>query len=503
MPEVWQVVVVRQWSPCTFCAFALELCFKIKMRISDVCLCMLLCICFHAYVWCFTRLMRNQLTHALNGNMNKGTKGKGKNKPIDHEVEFASAIRSALPEAAQLRLQSKLLQDEWDAPICEPQHLTSSGGVAICGKEVLPDLLARVGYTAKPCAILVAQEPDTLHLQGYPRSKVRCTYDVAAEGATRKHVEVERFLVQIGFSAHVQMVSRGTEVQLQHTMVKMVARCPKYYGWSQGQLPATVLTNFLEKHVDVNAFSEVVSRDDASFTCLCHKECCDVLLRASGDSAIFVKIHSSDDGSPMELLWLDRSVSLDTALTTAKEKTVFGLACKGQQGHLALRFRSTHDLCAFASAHGLTVNTDLQRWKVSGIPCTTGLQGLHDILKTLGWQVEDIVYQDDFRAVFTATAKGSHDMAHFHFDGQPRTIRFKAVNAASRSAAASSDQQARQILFRPSERIAKQKEFLAKMAAPAKAPGSLQAPASPRNVPAKQKATDRTGETPDGQRAKP
>jgi hypothetical protein len=116
--------------------------------------------------------MRNQLTHALNGNMNKGTKGKGKNKPIDHEVEFASAIRSALPEAAQLRLQSKLLQDEWDAPICEPQHLTSSGGVAICGKEVLPDLLARVGYTAKPCAILVAQEPDTLHLQGYPRSKV-------------------------------------------------------------------------------------------------------------------------------------------------------------------------------------------------------------------------------------------------------------------------------------------------------------------------------------------
>ena len=62
------------------------------------------------------------------------------------------------------------------------------------------------------------------------------------------------------------MVSRGTEVQLQHTMVKMVARCPKYYGWSQGQLPATVLTNFLEKHVDVNAFSEVVSRDDASFT---------------------------------------------------------------------------------------------------------------------------------------------------------------------------------------------------------------------------------------------
>ena len=98
---------------------------------------------------------------------------------------------------------------------------------------------------------------------------------------------------------------------------------------------------------------------------------------------------------------------------------------------------------------------------VLGLPCQSqqlrtrsgpaGLVGLTELLTSLGWDVSEIVYQDDDHAVFTAPSHGKFASVHFNVENQPRTIRFKALNAAARQAAAE-DAQTRRQLFRPSTR---------------------------------------------------
>jgi hypothetical protein len=168
--------------------------------------------------------------HSLVGNggpTGKGAKGsgegKGKNTVVeqDPEVEFAKSMKEAIPEAARLRFQPRRLQSEWEQEIKHHQHLDATGGVAICPREALPAVLARVGYTSRACAVLVVQGPDTLHLQGYPGTKVRCTFDVCAQVAERNQVTVERYLVQLGFADQVQLRQEGDEVKVGVTMCKI------------------------------------------------------------------------------------------------------------------------------------------------------------------------------------------------------------------------------------------------------------------------------------------
>ena len=91
---------------------------------------------------------------------------------------------------------------------------------------------------------------------------------------------------------------------------------------------------------------------------------------------------------------------------------------------------------------------------------------------------------------------GKFAPVHVNVEGQPRTIRFKALNAAARQSAAA-DTQARRQLFRATTRATQQKEFPEQASAAAKAKQPPGSPASPRPAPGKHKATERTGETPD------
>ena len=88
-----------------------------------------------------------------------------------------------------------------------------------------------------------------------------------------------------------------------------------------------------------------------------------------------------------------------------RSKTVFGLAEKGQQGILALRFRSHGDLVCFAKANSYEQDLDLQRWKISGVPNAAGIAGLSELLISIGWEVSEVVYQDADHAVFTTPAR--------------------------------------------------------------------------------------------------
>lgn len=186
---------------------------------------------------------------------------------------------------------------------------------------------------------------------------------------------------------------------------------------------------------------------------------------------------------------------------------MLGLVEKGQQGILALRFRNYGDLARYAKAHGHDKDWDLQRWKISGLPTSTGLVGLSNLLNSLGWDLEEVVYQDADHAVFTSAKKGIAENFHYNVDEQPRTVRFKALNSIARKAAADESKTARKQLLQPSKRAAEQKKFPSQCSAAAKAASPKQtavqpAPASPRSDASKQKATGRTGETPPGQQSR-
>lgn len=185
--------------------------------------------------------------------------------------------------------------------------------------------------------------------------------------------------------------------------------------------------------------------------------------------------------------------------TVGKTDTIVGLAEKGQQGLLAYRFRTHGDLVRYAKENGPATNFDLQRWKLSGLPITTGIAGVFQTLQALQWEVEEVIYQDNNHAVFTCSSKGKSEQAHFIFEDQPRTVRFKALNAAAREAAANEAKSERPKVSKTTDRSAVQKDFMKRIAA---ASTTQMQPASPRAQPPKQKADGPTGETPAGQDSK-
>ena len=82
------------------------------------------------------------------------------------------AFRKYLFETTQFILMmcitltfSSLLQEEWSVTIRSSHGLCHKGGVAICYKQNLPEVLRRVNYTLEPTAVLLSQEPLTLGLR--------------------------------------------------------------------------------------------------------------------------------------------------------------------------------------------------------------------------------------------------------------------------------------------------------------------------------------------------
>ncbi|CAK0851329.1 unnamed protein product [Prorocentrum cordatum] len=109
----------------------------------------------------------NKLMHALHGNGPQGQgkglgKGKGKGKKpeapardLNDPADYQAAIRDAMPEAAKMRVQSTLLQEDWGAEVKPYQTLDSTGGVTVVPTDALPMVLERVVYTAKATAAIV------------------------------------------------------------------------------------------------------------------------------------------------------------------------------------------------------------------------------------------------------------------------------------------------------------------------------------------------------------
>ena len=457
--------------------------------------------------WAVTSKERNKVAHVLNGNgpgNGKGGKSRGKgggtaqhNAPVaaaDMEKAFLEEIRLSLPEQARYRAQSTLVSEEWSVPPVAHQLLGPSGGVALCPKDGLAELLRRVSYTAHPCAILVAQRPEELGLKAYPCTMVGCTLEVATTGGGRDQVQVQRWLVQLGFGPEVRRIAPGTEIVLDTKMRRMSAKFSVHRGWAAGEHPSNILVTHLARYISEFAVDSVVARLNGTFTFLCHKDMVSVLLKASGHDGVFFK--SGDDDPSFELLWLHDGATLDEALAMAKDSRVYGLAEKGRSGLLALRFYDRASATAFAKERNIPDTASLGRWKITGVPLSTGLHGLVELLLSLGWTGVDILFMDEKQAMVHATAAGDTAPLYYTIAGQAHPIQFKAVNAAAKEGAKAASQKTAEETrqYRYDARRLAQREFL-------RGVQTQKTPLSPRAVPEKRPGV-KTGESPEPKTAK-
>ena len=412
--------------------------------------------------WTISGTKRNKDMHISNGNgkgSNKGSKGQGKSKQgkgkgdtpgtstthhedtmpttgtyggsnIDNE-QWTRAVREVLPEAAVIRSQSTLVQQEWPVPVCTAQTLTHAGGVAAVTRELVADTVKRVGYTGNPAAIVITQEPDQIGFKGYPRQRIRCLLSVMKEDGNREEVAVDRFLVQLGFGEHVKQNMIGPEVQLLTTMRGMIVKMPERHGWPSGPHPAAVVHAELSRLVPSDALAELRPREGPTTSFLVHMDYVDILLTASGQRGIFLKTRDTSD---LELLWLNEDTTLEQATQLASKTSALGIAEKGAAAHprYALRFRDNQKLATIAYKLGLPDTSKVGRWKVTGMHVAVGLHGLADFLGRRGWKDVEILYLAEHTANFLSTNRGCDDPAFYSLHGDTRQLQFKALNAAAR-----------------------------------------------------------------------
>eukprot|EP00971_Amphidinium_carterae_P207551 4118222-Amphidinium_carterae.1 len=133
-------------------------------------------------------------------------KGKTKTGRLAQDLTTAQQVQLVLPEAARLRSQPTLLQDEWTATCMHPQQLTQAGGVAICPEHMVADVVAAVGTTNHATAILHSKPARDLGLVAYPSRKV--TFNMYVPDAAEV-IRVTRHLTQLSITGEVQQHVEG------------------------------------------------------------------------------------------------------------------------------------------------------------------------------------------------------------------------------------------------------------------------------------------------------
>ena len=392
--------------------------------------------------WHGSRKDRNRTMHSLHGNgAPKGySKGKGgktssamsSSDKTDTQI-FLESVQDAIPEQAKMRAQTTLVQSEWSVGVVYHQQLTSRGGVAVCPRDALPSVLARVGYSGHATGILLVQCPDELGMKSYPRELVTCSLLVPGLNGETSTVQSQRWLVQLGFGPKVMMVAEGTEIPMPVHMIKMVCKLSPLRGWASGFHPASVFMEQISTHINEAAVDSLLARDGGSCIFLCHESEYRTLLKASGINGAYFKVHRDDPSYfELDLFWLPEDMSVDECLNLARDDQALGLIEKGSNGRLAIRFESSAICASFAQAKGLPDTSHLGRFKITGVPLSAGLHGLAELLVSRKWKVDQIVFMDSKHAIFLASVRGQDDPLFWKSGGQPRQIRFKALNATAR-----------------------------------------------------------------------
>ena len=477
--------------------------------------------------WFIPRKLRNKMMHAKNGNTfspfaASSGKGRGKSQnqgqrqqvftqvtPELQEEWFQQAIKDSLPEAAQRRLAPRLEPAEWSVPTFHHTEMTNTGGICICPKQEIPDLLRRIGYTKAPAAMLCTQHPSEIALKGYPAQELTCTFHIKDNDGAEKAILVRRFLVQIGFGQFVTQQVDGDLVNISTPMHKVTIKLPFIHGWRSESCTVQSIAKILDQRIPNPSYDQIVVRQDQSATVLVHESEVLNLLKTSGREAVFLKLHESSSLLPNpDILWLPPEFSLDDAIVLAQQDDkALGIVSKNSRlrPRYAVRFGQKEDLQRFAKANNIEDLSTFGRWRLTGLPVQTGSVGALQLLESRGWDIKEILFLNDSQCSFLSSKRGNISNMYYIDGGIKHPLQIKAVNAIARDEQASANKAAaskaapKLQTSRPATAV--QKDTWTRAIA---AKASLQAPASPRRSvnqePSKRTTDSKTGNTPDHQK---
>eukprot|EP00971_Amphidinium_carterae_P063900 1264912-Amphidinium_carterae.3 len=203
---------------------------------------------------------------------------------VDPEAEYRQRVLQSLPQAAKRRAQT-LLGGAWNASIVRPEELGPQGGVAYVPKQMVPDVLARVQHTLRPCAIITSQPATELHLPAYHSERIYVDLHVPS-GAGLEVARVAKWITQLGFGAPVLPQEDGPIFNIQAYTRKMVAKFRSTQQYHLPELTPLLLSTMLLEHITQEAFHSILVRDNKSATFWVADTQTEALLRASGHNGM-------------------------------------------------------------------------------------------------------------------------------------------------------------------------------------------------------------------------
>ena len=81
------------------------------------------------------------------------------------EFAYKKQIEAAMPKIMREKMETQLVAGEWNVDVKKADELCHRGGVAIVKKAQIPEVLARVGESLRPTAMVTAQPAWELHMK--------------------------------------------------------------------------------------------------------------------------------------------------------------------------------------------------------------------------------------------------------------------------------------------------------------------------------------------------
>ena len=355
---------------------------------------------------------------------------------------FQTQVRAGIPLRAQSWGATELDPEEWDTEVVPASALSSRGGIALVPKGQLASVVARVGTTFRPVAIVTTEHAQALGLWQYRCREIWCSIKTMPRGGGATSVLVRRHLTQLSMDdeATVRMKTHENDVlvEVAPQMAKMVMRFDQAGGWQAGDVTGLLVAESLVKIIPDGSFSNITIRDGGSATFLVWMPLVDDVLRQSGEAHIYIKVHIEEPaGSDIELLWLPRGTSRKEACTAARQAPgSLGVALKqSREGPLyGVRFRDAAALDQLATALELQA-AHMARFKVSPVTDVLGAVGLMGMLEAPGieWAVSSVVFLGEGHAIVEApTAPPITRFCQRDVSGFQTTTHIRTVNGAAR-----------------------------------------------------------------------
>lgn len=363
--------------------------------------------------------------------------------PDENDLLFKNDVQNSIPAKQWSKAIPMLVQNEWRDKVRTAEGLDHRGGVALVKKNELAQVLRQVGQTLSPTAILTMQPASQLHMKGYLSNEVTCSLNVTEDDGTKKVIEVQRWLTQLGVDAEVQMSTDGlTMIQEASAMVKVNVTFDTDQGWTN--VRGINIADYLKRLIPQSAFSQISVREGTgTATVMVQKDSLLPLLRKAGIGHVYTKINASEQAElQLDLLMLKDGTTHSEAISLSeKYDKSYGIAKKSSKEvpRFALRFSQDAEgigaMKKAAEELGIQEQLTMGKYKITGVQSHIGASGIKQMMSQIQWAITEVVYCEENHAVVNATdCPKENKIGSKTKAGVKYVIHIKAMNEQARKA---------------------------------------------------------------------